>query len=67
MLSGALAGIPARSYLNFLGNPVPHIGVGFSLPIVYLAWIGILALIFPLSSWFERIKRRRRDWWLSYL
>jgi uncharacterized membrane protein len=40
---------------------------GYSLPIVYLAWIAVIALLYPLARWFSGVKRRRKDWWLSYL
>jgi hypothetical protein len=41
--------------------------VGWSLGLVYLAWIVVvLALYFP-SRWFAAVKERRRNWWLSYL
>ncbi len=40
---------------------------GFSLGVVYLVWLTVLVLLYPLSRWFERVKRSRRDWWLSYL
>jgi uncharacterized membrane protein len=42
-------------------------GWGFSLPIVYLIWIGVVAALFPLCRWFAAVKHRRSDWWLSYL
>lgn len=40
---------------------------GFSLPVVYLVWIGIVAALYPACRWFAGLKRRRRDAWLSYL
>lgn len=40
---------------------------GFPLWVVYLVWLGVLAVLVPLSRWFADVKRRRRDWWLSYL
>jgi uncharacterized membrane protein len=41
---------------------------GFSLAIVYLVWISVIAALYPLARWFAGVKRRRRDWWwLSYL
>ncbi|AGY58895.1 DUF1624 domain-containing protein [Gloeobacter kilaueensis] len=48
------------------GNSVPT-DAGFALPVVYLIWLGIVLLLFPLCAWFADIKRRRRDPWLSYL
>lgn len=42
-------------------------GYGFSLPIVYMVWIGAVAILyFPCRAW-ARLKRERRSWWLSYL
>ena len=40
---------------------------GASAAGVYLIWVLVLALLFPLARWFGALKRRRRDWWLSYL
>jgi hypothetical protein len=43
------------------------VGTGFDLPVVYLVWFVTLAMLYPLSLWWANIKRRRRDWWVSYL
>jgi hypothetical protein len=40
---------------------------GYPLGIVYVVWIGLVALLFPLCRWFAGIKARRSEWWLSYL
>jgi uncharacterized membrane protein len=40
---------------------------GFELWVVYLVWIGVVATMYPLCRWFGELKRRRTDWWLSYL
>jgi uncharacterized membrane protein len=40
---------------------------GYSLAVVYVAWIGLVLALYPLCRWFAGVKRRRRDWWLSYL
>ena len=45
----------------------PPTGNGFSLLVVYLAWITGVLLLYPLCKWFASVKARRRDWWLSYL
>ena len=37
------------------------------LPLVYVVWIAVLLMLYPLASWFARVKRERRDWWLSYI
>ena len=40
---------------------------GYGLGGVYLAWLVVLAILYPLCVWFAGVKRRRRDWWLAYL
>ena len=52
-----------------LGNPffIYPDTWGFGLMGVYVAWIAVLAVLYPFCRWFADVKRRRRDWWLSYL
>jgi len=40
---------------------------GFSLPVVYFAWIAGLVIIFPLCYWYGNYKRKNKHWLLSYL
>jgi uncharacterized membrane protein len=40
---------------------------GFGLPVVYLAWLLVVATLYPACRWFAAVKRRRDDWWLSCL
>jgi len=40
---------------------------GFSLPVVYLIWVLVVASMYPLCRWFAALKQRRGDVWLSYL
>jgi uncharacterized membrane protein len=40
---------------------------GVSLAGVYLAWLFVVVALYPACRWFASIKRRRSDWWLSYL
>jgi len=40
---------------------------GFSLPVVYFAWIAGLIVIFPLCYWYGNFKQRSKHWMLSYL
>jgi hypothetical protein len=41
-------------------------GWGYSLPIVYLIWLFVVAALYPLCHWFAALKQRRNDSWLSY-
>ena len=40
---------------------------GYGLPVVYLVWIGVVLVLYPVCRWFAGVKRRRHDPWLSYL
>jgi uncharacterized membrane protein len=55
------AGIPAR-----FGAAYPR-DYGYGLLWVYLIWIAVVVLLYPLCRWFARVKQERRDVWLSYL
>ncbi len=44
------------------------ISYGYSLGAVYLAWILIILILYPLSKYYMNYKATHRDkWWLSYL
>ena len=41
---------------------------GYPLWVVYVVWIGVVLLLFPLCRWYMRYKANNREqWWLSYL
>ena len=43
-------------------------GYGFSLSIVYLVWIAVIVLLYPLCKWYDKYKTNHKEkWWLSYL
>jgi uncharacterized membrane protein len=42
-------------------------GWGYSLPLVYLAWVLVVAAMYPVCRWFAAVKQRRTDAWLSYV
>jgi uncharacterized membrane protein len=67
--AGYLAGQPIGwLFVGPLNRPSPNPGnLGFSLWAVYVFWFLGLLLLYPLCRWFAEVKRRRRDWWLSYL
>ena len=41
-------------------------GWGYSLPIVYLVWILVVGMLYPLCRWFAGVRQRRSDAWLCY-
>jgi uncharacterized membrane protein len=44
-------------------------GYGFGLPSVYLVWIAVVCILYPVCRWFDTYKRSRQaqSWWLRYL
>jgi uncharacterized membrane protein len=40
---------------------------GLGLGATYLAWLWVLATLYPACLWFAALKRRRREGWLIYL
>lgn len=44
------------------------VGYGFSLGVVYLVWIAVVAGAYPLCKWYDNYKTNHKEkWWLSYL
>ena len=42
-------------------------GFGVGLLGVYLIWIAVVVILYPLCRWVTAVKARRQDWWLSYV
>jgi len=43
-------------------------GEGYGLAAVYIIWIGVAAVLYPLCKWYNHYKSMHREkWWLSYL
>lgn len=68
--ANAAAGREVYGLFNYLVNaftaPQKLEGLGFNLMGVYLAWIVVLAILYPACRWFAAVKRRRKEWWMSY-
>jgi hypothetical protein len=52
---------------NAFTNPEALNGWGFGLSVTFAVWALALAMIYPLCRKFGELKKRRRDWWVSYL
>jgi uncharacterized membrane protein len=48
----------------FAGAPDNY---GYSLPFVYLMWFTAVVILYFPCRWYEGVKQRRKDWWLSYV
>ena len=66
MLAAQLSGFGWRSMIV---APFPEIqGYGFPLWVVYVVWIFVVLLLYPLCKWYDRYKTNHKEkWWLSYL
>lgn len=64
-LLGVIQGFEATQFMTFF--PFFPEGYGFSLGMVYIIWLFVLAILYPACKWFAEVKSRRKDWWLSYL
>jgi uncharacterized membrane protein len=40
---------------------------GLSLPLIYVVWMAVVVMMYPICVWFAGVKKRRRSAWLSYL
>jgi len=40
---------------------------GFDLWLVYIVWIGVILLLYPVCKWYNKYKSTHGQWWLSYL
>jgi hypothetical protein len=35
--------------------------------VIYLLWVLVVVILYPVCRWFASVKQRRADAWLSYL
>jgi uncharacterized membrane protein len=59
------AAVLAGYALNGTFDREPQLGA--SLPAIYAIWLAALLLLYPLCSWFARLKARQSGWWWRYL
>jgi uncharacterized membrane protein len=62
---GVFQGFSAQELMTF--PPFFPAGYGIGLGGVYLAWLLVLAILYPPCKAMADLKSRRKDWWLSYL
>jgi uncharacterized membrane protein len=52
----------------FAGAPLQKpAGYGLSVGGLYVVWLLVVVLLYPVCRWFADLKQRRREWWWSYL
>lgn len=62
---GVTQGFAPDQLMTFALFFPPDYGIG--LAGVYLVWLLVLAILYPLCRAMADLKSRRKDWWLSYL
>jgi uncharacterized membrane protein len=66
-----LQGYPASSFIlsGRVNQSTILKGYGYPLSVVYLVWISVVIILYPLCRYYDRYKRAniREQWWLSYL
>jgi uncharacterized membrane protein len=71
ILAVVLTGHPWTDMTSFTTwiSLMPNLrGYGFSLGVVYLIWIAVIVILYPLCKMYDEYKARNKDkWWLSYL
>ncbi len=65
LLLGITQGFAAEQFLTHYRYFPEGFGVG--LGGIYLIWILVLVILYPLCRWVASVKARRSDWWLSYV
>jgi uncharacterized membrane protein len=54
---------PDLAHFPFSAPP----GWDMGLPVVYGVWIFVVVALYPLCVWYAGVRKRRAEWWLSYL
>ena len=40
---------------------------GYPLPVLYLIWLIVVLILYPLCKWYDKYKNTHHQWWLKYL
>jgi uncharacterized membrane protein len=60
-------GLAVATGLAMTGTLTRAPTIGLSLPGVYVVWLLVLVLLYPICRWFAELKERGSGWWWSYL
>jgi uncharacterized membrane protein len=70
MTAALLTGYDASDMVfnTWVTNSPNLAGYGFSLWVVYVVWISVVLILYPLCKWYDTYKvQQRSKWWLSYV
>jgi uncharacterized membrane protein len=60
-------GFSLREVEAFAASRAPPENFGVGLVGTHVAWVAVVAALYPVCRWFAGVKRRRCYWWLSYM
>ncbi len=67
VLTGWARGLPVAWEFSPAALGTPPEGWSLSLPLIYVAWAVVLAVLYLPCRWFAGVKARHPGGWLSYL
>ncbi len=69
LLIGLAMGVPAADFAGTFSDPGRLIKDNWGLPLwqVYLVWLTVLAILYPVASAYARYRAAHKHWWTSYL
>ncbi len=70
ILAYARFGQATHYFSNYLlqFDPKYIMAYGYSLPVIYLIWMAVIVMLFPMCKWFAKVKRENKNnVWLSYI
>jgi len=70
MLFSQLSGFGWRLFIlpNWIGRVPAMKGYGFPLWVVYVVWVGLIAILYPICKQFDNYKQSHKEKrWLSYM
>ena len=53
--------------LPYIASPLMPPNYGYDLPKIYVIWIIILVILYPICNLFANYKAKHQSWWLNYL
>lgn len=70
LVLGLTKGVPAGAFTHFLDLGTDRLLAahwGYSLPMVIFWWLVVVAVLYPISRAYMRLKTEKRQPWMSYL
>lgn len=69
LLCGVVSGVPVAAFGGHFTDPSRIIDAGWGVPLwgVFIAWLTVLVILYPVSAAWARYRATHKHWWTSYL